>query len=510
MKNTDTSQYIAVAMHSLEDILMPDLTSSDAKAAAEIMRQVMGELLKREHFTPRLLNEQIAEGQVLAQRMSALLLELGVTADEDVADAKAPQLENHDAGFQLLENLHSQLTGRIALLASSLSSQRSKISDLAQQDYLSTLLHKAAAWEFAYHSAQREAAVGVLPLRTTTTGAPLTQESLQTFLRAMAPSGERCSVTAFSPIPGGFGKQTYRTTLNDGEGKPQYLIVRKSDPTPLILHGGFFIDREFYLLKDIFATGFPVAEPLFLGAGVADVDADFYVMSALPGTVPSSFLGAASAVIPESVLLHMAELLAQLHQLKLDNFTSYLSRFDQMDILSDTVESCYHRSVAEWRAYYSRVEHLPSPYLTYLLDWLERHVPHDSRRPVLVHGDFNIHNVLAQDGRITGVLDWECAMFGAPEQDLAYIQPIVSKHIGWDRFVAHYRASGGPQIEERNLNFYMAFSAMRVSMILNKGVRNLQQGHTRDIRYAVIELGLTPEFMSLALASTAGAETSGK
>jgi aminoglycoside phosphotransferase (APT) family kinase protein len=107
-----------------------------------------------------------------------------------------------------------------------------------------------------------------------------------------------------------------------------------------------------------------------------------------------------------------------------------------------------------------------------MLDWLEQHVPANRNPPVLVHGAFNIHNVLAEGGQVTGLLDWECAMFGAPE------------------------------IDESSMSFYMAFSSMRLNIVFNRGVRNLQQGVTNDIRYALVELGLTPEFMKLALAST--------
>jgi aminoglycoside phosphotransferase (APT) family kinase protein len=507
MKNTETSQYLAVALQSLEKVLLPELSSADAKATAEIMKLVLGELIKREHYTPRLLEEHIAEGQVLAERMVALQKELGLAASDPALDTPAASACTREAGFAALADQHAAQTDRITHLAHALASQRDQISDPTQQDYLSTLLHKAAAWEHAYYSAQREAAVNMAPLRGSTPGAPLTQEALQAFLRGVHPAADQCSVATFTSIPGGFGKQTFRAGLTDGSGAVQSVIARKSDPIPMLLYGGFFIDREFHLLKDIHATGFPVAEPLFLGAGVPGVDADFYVMSALQGAVPSSFLGAASAVVPESVLLHLAELMARLHRLELQHFTPYLKRFGEIGLLEDTVETCYRRCLAEWRDYYSKGGHLPSPYLTYLLDWLERHVPQDSQTPVLVHGDFNIHNVLAQDGRITGVLDWECAMFGAPEQDLAYIKPVISKHIGWDRFMAHYLASGGRPINEQSLNFYMAFSAMRVSIAFNKGVRNLQEGYTRDIRYAVIELGLTPEFMNMAMSSTSAPES---
>jgi hypothetical protein len=48
---------------------------------------------------------------------------------------------------------------------------------------------------------------------------------------------------------------------------------------------------------------------------------------------------------------------------------------------------------------------------------------------------------------------------------------------------------------------------MRVSVAFNKGVRSLQVGMSRDIRFAVVELGLTPEFMNLAMASTSGGDT---
>jgi len=41
-------------------------------------------------------------------------------------------------------------------------------------------------------------------------------------------------------------------------------------------------------------------------------------------------------------------------------------------------------------------------------------------------------------------------------------------------------------------------------VVFNKGVRNLQERAHQDIRYAVIDLSLTPEFMKQALACTTG------
>lgn len=504
MKITPTDTYLAIALHSLESVVLPDLKSAEAKTSGEILRQVLNELLKREHSTPRLLEAHIAEGITLARDMNALLAGLGADMSQ-VADLSEQVVIPISRDYAALVETHAQLTAWIAWLTGELSRQRKTISDRVRQDHASFLLRKAATWECTYHNAQREtvavpSSFGPAPTEKST---PLTQAIMQNFLRRHHPAGERCTVTSFSPIPGGFGKQTFRVVIDEGSGRPQTLIVRKADPKPMVTFDNFIIHREFHLLNDVHAAGFPVAKPLYMGHQVPGVDADFYVMTALPGSVPSSFLGAASTVIPEAVILDMAELMARLHRIPLEAFTPYLTRFDQAAVLGDTIETCYARSIAGWKDYFRDGDHLPSPYLIYLLDWLEQNVPQDRRCPVLVHGDFNVHNVLADEGRVTGVLDWECANFGAPEQDLAYVKPIISRHVDWDRFVAHYRACGGPEIDERTFNYYMTFSSMRVSIAFNKGVRGLQTGASWDIRFAVVELGLTPEFMTLALGSTA-------
>lgn len=501
MEISSTEKYLALVLGSLENTVMPGLSSHDAKATAEIMKAVLLDLIKRERFTPRLLAGHIDEGRVVARGMATLVAELdGGQADADVADGHPAPVAS--SGFNALAAEHRDLTAQIARLADRLATLRGKTADSARQQTISALLHKAAGWEYAYYSSQRDTDATPKPIPATRKGAPLNRDTLEAFLRQQHPAGANCSVTSFENIPGGFGKQTFRITVATTGGASETLIVRKSDPTPMVLHGGFFIDQEFHLLRDVAASGLPVAKPLYLGVNVPGVDADFYVMTALPGKVAGSFLGAASAVIPESVILHMAELLARVHNLEPDRFTGFFSRYGYPGARTETIESCYRRHIAEWKEYFARGNHLPSPFVTYMLDWLEQHIPPNRNAPVLVHGDFNIHNVLAENDRVTGILDWECAMFGAPEQDLAYIKPIISQHIGWDRFLGHYLASGGQQINEATMNFTMAFSAMRLNIVFNKGIHNLQQGVTRDIRYAIVELGLATEFMNLALAST--------
>ena len=40
-------------------------------------------------------------------------------------------------------------------------------------------------------------------------------------------------------------------------------------------------------------------------------------------------------------------------------------------------------------------------------------------------------NILMENDQVTAVLDWEGSMFAAPEMDLVYAQPLVSKQLWW-------------------------------------------------------------------------------
>jgi hygromycin-B 4-O-kinase len=79
---------------------------------------------------------------------------------------------------------------------------------------------------------------------------------------------------------------------------------------------------------------------------------------------------------------------------------------------------------ASWREYLLSVSRYPYPAacdaVRYLLE-LERSVHACPEVHCLVHGDFGSNNVLAAEGRISGVLDWSEALIGDPLYDVANI-----------------------------------------------------------------------------------------
>lgn len=63
---------------------------------------------------------------------------------------------------------------------------------------------------------------------------------------------------------------------------------------------------------------------------------------------------------------------------------------------------------------------VPSPALELALLWLEENRPKNGPF-VLVHGDFRTGNFMVTPDGLSGILDWEFARWGAPEEDLAWI-----------------------------------------------------------------------------------------
>jgi aminoglycoside phosphotransferase (APT) family kinase protein len=59
--------------------------------------------------------------------------------------------------------------------------------------------------------------------------------------------------------------------------------------------------------------------------------------------------------------------------------------------------------------------------------WLRTRQPAERSTRVICHGDFHPQNVLAEDGRVTAVLDWPNVLVAAPEYDVAATRLILAR-----------------------------------------------------------------------------------
>lgn len=76
------------------------------------------------------------------------------------------------------------------------------------------------------------------------------------------------------------------------------------------------------------------------------------------------------------------------------------------------------------------------PALEYVLVWLEENAP-ATQRIVLCHGDFRTGNYMVENGKLTGILDWEFCHWGDPHLDIGWFCACC-----W-RFGADAREAGG-------------------------------------------------------------------
>ena len=502
MRPTRNHRFLSLIQSAITTTLKPELQSDVARQTADIIQLCLDELKRRERGTGEVLAAVNREGAVIAADMAALL-----TRRNGVVPAQSDDTADVTNDITALDQRitdHDRLSKRLSELGAMLKASG------ADEDVMALLL-RAAQWEVRLHCEQLpQADSGASEVPYQPPSDAELRDAIETFVRGQHADGDRVLVTEFARVTGGFSKASYLLTLRNASGGEEKLVVRKMGREPLIALEATLIENEFHLLSDVAKTNFPAPKPLWLGVDVPGVDSNFYIMTRLPGRTIGTFLGGADA-LPERFLLDLAEILAKLHNYPLETFRAYIDRYDSGAVLSDSVSDWYRRRIAEWRRYAMETDaefHLASPMATWLLTWLEGNVAEDRRCPVLLHGDYNIHNFLCEDNRVTGVLDWENSMFGAPEHDLAYLRPNIEKHIDWKRFLQHYRDSGGREVDEGAFDFYLAFNAMRISFGSNRAVKNLQRGSMSDIRLAAIEFGFLPDFMRTSLERAVAYENS--
>ncbi len=112
------------------------------------------------------------------------------------------------------------------------------------------------------------------------------------------------------------------------------------------------------------------------------------------------------------------------------------------------------------------------PWLAEIVSWLIENRPPDCEHPSICHGDFHPHNLLAQDGEVTAMLDWSSCRIGDPAMDVASTLVIfnaATKHLiqSFDskieskKYLDAYRDERN--LNERNLGYYQVlFCVLRL------------------------------------------------
>jgi len=285
-------------------------------------------------------------------------------------------------------------------------------------------------------------------------------------------------------IQGGRSNLSYRVVHG-----PDRFVLRRP-PHGTALEGAHDVLREFRLLENLVGSGVPIAPPVAACDETDVIGAPFTLVGLLDGLAlrTGDELGELHADARSKVVSSFGEALAQLH----------LVDPERVGRPRATGQDHAARQFRVWNRQLTAEPTRPLP----LLDALGEHLAarqFQQRHVSIVHGDYRLDNVLiARDGSVAGVIDWELWTVGDPIIDLgsalAYwteslfelfplgASPTASGVLGGRRDVLEaYLAAGGPVPETDELDWAISFGLWRFAVIL-EGVyrRNLAGAYGSD------------------------------
>ena len=217
----------------------------------------------------------------------------------------------------------------------------------------------------------------------------------------------------FTLIAGGRSNLTFR--VEDAEGRAWAL---RRPPLHHVLPTAHDMSREYRLIHSLGPAGIPVPGTVGLCTDESVNERPFYVMEFVEGHILRSALDAEAAfdvATRRAVGAHMADTLAALHDVDPDAVgLGDLGRH----------EGYIERQLKRWRGQYEQmqvegVDH--GGLVERVSDELARRIPKQQRTSV-VHGDYRMDNVvLADDGTVKAILDWEICTLGDPLADVGLL-----------------------------------------------------------------------------------------
>ena len=307
-----------------------------------------------------------------------------------------------------------------------------------------------------------------------------------------------------SQFKGGQSNPTYRIDAANGS----YVLRRK--PPGQLLPGAHAVDREYRVLAALGSQGFPVPRVYALCQDDGVIGTAFYVMDMVPGRIiwEASFPGLSR----EERAAHFDAMNATIA--KLHSYEPEAIGLGDYGKATGFVE----RQVARWsKQYLGDTDAGGVPAMDKLVDWLGRHLPPDSGRASVVHGDFRCDNMIFHptEPRVLAVLDWELSTIGDPAADFTY-------HLMMSRMPAgmftglqglDYAALGIPTEQEYvaaycrrtgrdhlpNLDYLIVFVMFRIAGILH-GIRGRLARGNASSAHAEATAALTEPLAELAWA----------
>jgi len=222
------------------------------------------------------------------------------------------------------------------------------------------------------------------------------------------------AITSATRLAGGAVQENWRidTTVEGGPRAGTHTWVVRTDARALI---PLSLDRETEakVLAAAHLAGVKVAEPIATSGEDGALGKSYVVQNWIEGTAQ------ARRIVRDPTLPEHGPPLARELAAELARIHGIAPPCHGLAALPLPLLTPARAEVARLRAALTKAGE-PRPALEYILYWLDQHAP-PVRQLALVHGDFRTGNYMVRDGRLTGILDWEFAHWGDPDEDIGWL-----------------------------------------------------------------------------------------
>ena len=309
---------------------------------------------------------------------------------------------------------------------------------------------------------------------------------LDVWLRATLPELVGSGPWAAEVISGGLSNITYRLHLAN-----ETVILRRP-PLGQLLPSAHDMAREHRVLSALGPSVVPVPRTYALCTDPSVVGAPFYVMAEARGAIlrRAEDTAGLSPATRTALARSFIRTLADLHSLDAEQLG-----------LGDYGRPAgfIARQLRRWGEQWQRSHTRELPDMDRLLAGLAAAEPPESA-PTIVHGDYRLDNTVvdlsgdtATEPRVVAVLDWELSTLGDPLADLGMtmtywqdpaVAPGVTSQEGFPtkaELAESYADLTGRDLSR--LPFYLAFSAMKLAVILEGVQARYLHGQTVSAGY---------------------------
>jgi aminoglycoside phosphotransferase (APT) family kinase protein len=320
-------------------------------------------------------------------------------------------------------------------------------------------------------------------------------EQVAAYLQHKMPDAREIEVSQLFRISGGASRETWSfdATWREGKARAGRGFILRRDPEASLLETERYV--EFRVYQALQGSGVPVPEVFWLEDDPQWLERSFFVMARLPGEAsPQKLLATNFDGKADDVAQQKIDILARIHAIDW--------QAKGLDFLGvpESAAACATREIDRWESIMREQALEPQPALELGIAWLRAHQP-VAQKIALVHADYRTGNFLVDQGRISGVLDWEMVHLGDPLEDVAWVclrswrwagDARMGGLFSRDDFYRRYAEASGLTVDPDAVRFWEVLGNLKLGVIFLTGARSFVEGRSKDPIHA-FTAHLTPE-----------------